>query len=631
MSKCLVYCHPDHTTPHPRSTVPAKQATPSRTTRTATPRRTPPAKPKTPLIDHARGERLFVLEVPYDERQLANQAGGRWETNLGWIYIGTALPHALTRYRPRPYTWAAWEETEHAGGRRGNPAPTTDNGSFTLRTDQHEDTRTILAAHRAGVPEFLIASLTGVGKTVTAIAAAKQLPGVSTILVIGPVTSLAGWRNHLKDMGDGGKRWVLINPESAKNLLAKPAAKINAKTGKPVKSSASSKNRQHARDGQPKVAWDLVIVDESHLLANPSSQRSIAIDRIIEGPGTKPAFVMRLSATAGSNPAQLSYLHRGLAYVSGEKPLSKINMDAYAAWCQKRGVAVSASKKYGTEQLVWEKNERDLLVFNKLIFGTRPQWACRRKPEGWPEQKRILVPVELNLREMDAYEAAWEEFQEAMRELKKADGTTGAAARAARTKGLAAQIRYRQKAGIIRAPHSADYALDLHDKGYQVAISCEFLGAAEAIREHLTSKGHAVSEFTGANQATREEERVAFQQGKTKFIIFTPDSSFSLHQGESIVGGNNTPRALVVAQPRWSPLKTLQVEGRTQRNGREAFAHYPFAAETIEEKVLRASLAGVEAMATLNGDDPALIRAANQSLRNVAVALGAPVLDERDL
>lgn len=610
--------------------MPAKSATKSRTTRTTPARRTTPATPKAPLADPTKGERLFVLEVPYEERQLANQAGGRWEANLGWIYVGTALPPALTRYRPRPYTWAAWEETEYAGGRRGNPAPTTDNGTFKLRVDQLEDVRTILAAHRAGCPEFLIGSLTGVGKTVTAIAAAKQLPGVSTIAVIGPVTSLPGWRNHIKDMGDGGKRWVLINPESAKNLLNKPPVKLNAKTGKPVKSSASSKNRQHARDGKPKVAWDLVIVDESHLLTNPASQRSIAIDRIIEGPGNKPAFVMRLSATAGTDPAQLSYLHRGLAFVSGEKPQPKINMDAYAAWCQKRGVAVSVSKKFGTEKLVWEKNQRDLLIFNKLIFGTRPQWACRRKPEGWPEQQRILVPVELNLREMDAYEAAWEEFQEAMRELRKADGATGAAARTARTKGLAAQIRYRQKAGVIRAPHSAEYALDLHDKGYQVAISCEFLGAVEAIREHLTSKGHQVSEFTGANQATREEERVAFQQGKTKFIIFTPDSSFSLHQGEAIVGGNSVPRALVVAQPRWSPTKTLQVEGRTQRDGREAFAHYPFAADTIEEKVLRASLAGVEAMATLNGDDPALVRAANQSLRNVAALLGAPVLDEKE-
>lgn len=613
--------------------MPAKQATRTRTTRVTPPapaRRATPA-PKTPIVDHAKGERLFVLEVPYEERQLANQAGGRWEPNFGWIYVGTNLPAALTRYRPRAYSWAAWEEAEYAGGHKGNPAPVTDNGSFTLRADQLEDVRIILAAHRAGSPEFLIGSLTGVGKTVTAIAAAKQIPGVSTIAVIGPFTSLPVWRNHIKEMGDGGKRWVLINPESVKALLTKPAPRINAKTGKPVKSATSTKNKQHAKDGKPKVAWDLVIVDESHLLNNPDSQRSIAIDRIIEGPGTKPAFVLRLSATAGSNPAQLSYLHRGLAFVSGEKPQPKINMEAYAAWCQKRGVAVSVSKKFGTEKLVWEQNQRDLMIFNKLIFGTRPQWACRRKPEGWPEQQRILVPIELNLREMDAYEAAWEEFQEAMRELKKADGATGAAARAARTKGLAAQIRYRQKAGIIRAPHTAEYAISLHEKGYQVAISCEFLGAVEAIREHLTSKGHAVSEFTGANQQAREGERVAFQQGKTKFIVFTPDSSFSLHQGEAIVGGNDVPRALVVAQPRWSPTKTLQVEGRTQRNGQEAFAHYPFAQDTIEHRVLKASLAGVEAMATLNGDDPALIRAANQALRNVAAALGAPVLDEAAL
>jgi len=603
--------------------VPAKQAVKARPAAT----RKPAPAPKAPLFDPAKGERLFILEVPYEERQLANSAGARWESGYGWIYIGPGLPRQLDRYRPRNYTWAAWTEAAAAGGIHGDPRPTTNNGSFKLRQDQIDDIRTILAAHHAGAPEFLIGSLTGVGKTVTAIAAVKMIPGVRTVLVVGPLTSLAGWRHHLEEMGDGGKKWVLINPESVKSLISKPAPRLNPKTGKPVKSSATTKNNQHARSGAPKVAWDLVIVDESHLLTNPDSQRSVAIDRIIEGPGTKPAFVMRLSATAGSNPAQLSYLHRGLAFVSGEKPLPKINMDAYAAWCQKRGVAVTVTKKYGNEQLVWEKNQRDLLIFNKLIFGARPKWAIRRKPEGWPEQQRILVPIELSIREMDAYEAAWEEFRDAMRELKKADGATGAAAREARTKGLAAQIRYRQKAGIIRAPHTAEYAISLHEKGYQVAISCEFLGAVEAIRDHLTSRGYTAAEYTGENRATREDERVHFQKGGTPFIIFTPDSSFSLHQGETIIGGNNVPRALVVAQPRWSPTKTLQVEGRTQRNGQEAFAHYPFAQGTVEHQVLKASLSGVEAMATLNGDDPALIRAANDALRNMASALGAPILE----
>lgn len=579
---------------------------------------------------HTAGQRRFLLDVPYEERALAQVHGAKWQTGIGYTYVGPRLPDSLRRYAPRPYSWAAWMDDDMAQRSWGKPAPDYGTGSYTLRPDQVEDTQTILSAYRAGAPEALIGSFTGVGKTATAIAVAKRLPGVSKILVIAPYVVLASWRNHLREIGDGGRRWCLINPESLKQLIHKPTPRLNPKTGKPIKSRTGTANKRHSSTGRPKVAWDLVIFDESHLLANPSSQRTIATDRIIEGPQGKPALSMRLSATAGTNPAELAYLHRGLAFASGEPIQPSIKADRYAEWCRARGVSVTVSKRFGEEKLTWEENTRDLTIFNRLIYGGTPTWAIRRKPEGWPEQDRVLVPIELTPAEMDAYETAWEEFTHAMKALRSANGASAAALKQAQRNGLAAQIRYRQKAGILRAPYSVAYAQSLHANGFQVAISCEFIDAVEAIRDGLTAAGHTVSIFTGRNKESREDERIAFQRGQNKFIIFTPDSSFDLHQGDQLVGGNDAPRALVVAQPRWSPKKALQVEGRTQRSGQSARAHYLFAQDTQEVKVLRAMISGIQSISVINGDDATQILALKRALNRVASALGAPMVIDSD-
>ena len=58
----------------------------------------------------------------------------------------------------------------------------------------------------------------------------------------------------------------------------------------------------------------------------------------------------------------------------------------------------------------------------------------------------------------------------------------------------------------------------------------------------------------------------------------------------------------VIAEPRWSPYKSLQAEGRSQRNGTEAPVWYPFAEGTIEDRVIRTAIEGMRSTAMVNGD-----------------------------
>lgn len=542
---------------------------------------------------------MTVLDVPYEEVPLARREGAENYPGFGWVHIGAELPAALAPYAPKPYSWEAWL-TADLKGSMGNPAPDASTGAFTLRKDQEEDAAAILNSRQQGLPEFLLGSNVGVGKTPTTIAAVKRMPGVRTVLVICPLPAAAGWRTHLLQMGDGGKRWCIINYESTKKLLLPKSG--NRTSGRATR----SKNLRLVQSGTPRFGWDVVIRDESHRCGNPESQQTRACDKIISNPPQqRPAFVVDLSATAGANPAKLSYLHRGLAARSGETSRSHISADDYVDWCKTRGISVTRGG-FGNA-LTWEKNKSDLMKMNLLIYKGLPQWAVRRVPD-WPEQQRIPVPIELTAHETAAYKQEWRQFHKTLREIEKArrsrsaGGVRASPSGTERTKGAAAQMRYRQKAGMLRAQGTAGFVAEMVEKDTQVAVSCEFLKTAQKVREELAAKGIRVSMFTGENRDEREQERIAFQRGHTEVIIFTTTEAVNFHAGESTIAATTTQRVTVVAEPRWSPTAALQVEGRTQRNGTSAPCYYTFATDTAEEKVLRVVTEGMQNIATINGD-----------------------------
>lgn len=542
------------------------------------------------------------MAIPYEERALAQAHGARYYPRSGWVYTGRTLPPALKGYRPDRYSWDEWVEEAELNGAApaGNPSPDPSTGEVTLRPDQTEDVHTILRAHTAGTPEFVIGSDVGTGKTPVAITAVKNLPDVRNVLIVCPHGVMPGWRSHLRRMGDGGKRWAIINYESCKKLLETPASADEAKRTR-------TKNLRIAREGKPKVPWDVVITDESHALGNPEAQQTMAMDKVIAGPLGKPAFVLRLSATAGSNPAQLSYLHRGIAWRTGAPQRSTITSEQYVQWCEDNGVKVSMGG-YGN-RLTWDRNETDLKKMRALLFKGEPVWGVRRTPP-WDEPQRIPLPVALSAAERLAYEEEWAHFQAAMTHLdavRKKAATSGKqpgkALSEANAKGRAAQIRYRQKAGQIKARGNALFAKELLAKGLQVAISCEYLGTVEELRDTLASMKIDVAEFTGQNRDTREEERLAFQRGEKPVIIFTPAEGFNLQSSDrGVEGASDVPRATLVAEPRWSPKKALQVEGRCHRDHQLAPVYYSYAEDTVDEKVISTALEGMRDTKVLMGD-----------------------------
>ena len=579
------------------------------------------AAPRTP--EHpapSKGERAFILDVPFEERAVARHFGARYFSSEGWAYVGTSLPSDLERYRPKKYSWQEWQERTLLGEISATtPAPDPDptTGALTLRKDQLQDVKKVLLARQAGAPEVLNASDVGVGKTLVAISAIKRMAQVKNVLVICPLTVAAGWRLHLRDMGDGGMNWCIINYESTKKLLEPPASAKNAK-------KTRTKNMQTVQRGKPKVQWDVVVVDEAHYCANPESQRTRAIDKIVAGPAHSPAFKLNMSATAGKDPSRVSYLHRSLFWVDGLKPLPQITADRFVEWCEAHRLSVG-NNSFGNA-LKWDPEangsnpDRELERLHRLLFEADPVWAFRRRPD-WPEQRRIPVPVELTWDEMEAYNADWKEFQQALAAIDRKIKSTssGKTKSALRAKGLAEQTRYRQKAGQVRASGTAAFVAEMLEKGYQVAVSAEYLGTVNRVQEELERLNISPALFTGENRETRESERIAYQRGEKQVILYTPTEGFNLHAGDTSVGGNDVPRVTVVAEPRWSPIKAFQSEGRGQRNGTNAPVYYVFASGTVEETVIKRCIDGMENIGKINGDD-------TKPFEGLKEALGVPVV-----
>jgi len=441
----------------------------------------------------------------------------------------------------------------------------------------------ILAARRAGKPGFLLGDLTGLGKTLSVWSAVAAMPEAE-VLVVAPKGALPQWRRTIARAGLPAKRVTLTNYERSKSLLALPA--------RSVRKSVRAKNNELARGGVPKRTWPIVVFDESHRLRNPYAQQSLSCRQVADA----AAFVIYLSATAGQSPHELSYLGRLLGAAAGQ-PCGTL---AEFRDLMKR-LGMGRAKGRWTNWR-WEPNAPDRVRMADLLYRGPHAIGLRRRPgdiAGWPEVQRELSPTALAPAERRLYDATWRDFR---REF----GLLGGSAR--RPAGWAADLRFRQKASLLRVAGTADFAEDLLDGSAQVAVSVAYLETGSLLAETLRGRGWRVGTIDGRGSAeANEAARVAFQRGELDAMVFTVTESISLHANE--MPGGERPRALVVHDMRHSAIQLQQVEGRCHRDGEKAVIYYAYAEDTVEERIAMTVVGRMASMDGMAGDDTAAIEA----------------------
>lgn len=559
----------------------ARRAAPKRGSGARPGARAAPARPDAHPFDPAEG-RVHVLDLPWELREFARQSGARWDPVVGAFVCPDPPPSALTPFASRPYSWERWREDDLNG--HVLPVSPDGDGTMVARPHQREASDAIVAAHDAGRPGHLLADDVGVGKTVSSLQGLLSLPDTRTLLVVCPLGVIAHWRHTLAAVGDRDVRAVVINYDRVKRLLDVPAKAAAA-------TKARTRNKHIAESGRPLVRFDAAIIDESHYCRNPVSQRTRAVDRL-----TESAFRVWSSATAGQNPLELTYLKPLLAAVTGS---SATDLAAFEDWCTGQGIGVRKGA-YGRWE--WDEDPADIATMNRILFAPPPAGGppagLRRVPEqvrGWEPLTRHAVPVELDPSSRHDYEDLWTSFRE-QRGLARQGGDPKG--------GFATTLRFRQKASLLRVPTTVAYIEELIANGRQVHVAVEFLETLDAVVGAVEQGGVSCSTMHGGIVADdREAERVAFQRGDTQVMVSTIKEGVSLNAGEGACGGNDVPRVTVVHDARWSGIDALQVEGRCHRDGRFAPAHYLYAEDTTEAKVIARCVEKMSNAKGMLGDD----------------------------
>lgn len=465
--------------------------------------------------------------------------------------------------------------------RRAGGVTVATEPDFVARTHQAEARDAILSARAMGRPGFLLGDLTGLGKTLSAWLAVSAMPE-EDILVICPKGAIPQWRRTIARSADAGKRVTIMNFEKTKSLLAPPAAS--------TRRSTRAKNNELARHGAPKRVWPIVIIDESHRIRNPNAQQGLVCRQM----ASAADFTVYMSATAGQSPHELSYLGRLLGYATGG---AGGEIDDFRKLMRRLGIGRAKGR---WKNWSWEPNESDRRTMSDLLYRGQNAIGLRRRPEdiaGWPEVQRELAPTALDAAGQRLYDATWREFR---REFGLAGGSKRRAA------GWAADLRFRQKASLIRTVGTAEFTDDLLGNGQQVAISVAFLETSAMLAERLGARGWSVGEINGERSGeANEQTRVAFQTGQLDAVIFTVTESISLHQGE--LPGGERERSLIVHDMRHSAIQLQQIEGRCHRDGKRAIIYYAYAEGTVEERIGATVIARMMSMDGMAGDDTQLL------------------------
>lgn len=534
------------------------------------------------------GERVWLLDVPFRTQAPGAQFVKKWKS---YAWVGSKLPSELQPFTALPFSYQQWVEDDINGGAGERPT----SAPKIPRPEQVSGAAAVVDAARAGRRGFLLADNAGLGKTLIAIMAAKTIAeerGESSILVLvdrPAQITVPHWRYSIASVGDGGFRWLIMSPDQLKKLIA--------------------------RNGRPKYTFGVVIADEAQLYSN-DTQRTAAFEKVARFTNShdQSPFVLSVTATPGHTPADQRYLAPLFAQLHDEP--SEYWSDLGARLLES---GLPLDKSYG--KWTWSTEAKESPALQASALETVRGWLSNSKPPlmihrptPWGPVPLDGMPVDLTPSQRAQYETEWAEYAYEMGLARKSRNIA---------RGRALVLRYRQKAGMIRAESTAQWAQAQVKAGKQVLVAVEFVSTAgDPLVEMIEDSGISVAKIFGA-VTDKEHQRLRFQRGEAPVVVFNVTTSISLHANEALPDGTHAsplPRTGIFHQPRYSGIAAEQTFGRSHRDYQTCPWVIPFGVGTKEEDVATTMLRNLRSVTGLKGGD-------QSGLRNLAELLGVEWLD----
>jgi superfamily II DNA or RNA helicase len=404
-----------------------------------------------------------------------------------------------------------------------------------------------LAQHKSVIDS----SETGVGKTICAIACAKEAKPY-LMLVVCPKAIIPQWEKELEDSGLTNACVVNWEKLRAGNTIWGTWEKDTFHWNKDI---------------------DFLVFDEAQRAKAADSKNAKMVRDAADIPSVK---IMLLSATLANSPLEM----RAAFHVLG--------------LCKWKGFYGYIRKYLGCAKDRWggmefQGGDKELDLMREAIYGRGKGSRITREElkDFFSDNEVILEPLDFGdegeiQKLYDAMEAEIAELEQSSAEDKPSP--------------LTVQLRARQAAELLKVPYMVEAATDLRAEGKHVAIFVNFRATLQALSEKL---GTTCSIYGEQPASWRREAVSQFQLGTEKIIIVMTSAGgvgLSLHDTYG-----NLPRATLIS-PSWDEKEIIQALGRCHRAGGKSMTlqRILIASGTVEEKVAKSLLVKTARVDRLN-------------------------------
>jgi SWI/SNF-related matrix-associated actin-dependent regulator 1 of chromatin subfamily A len=412
-----------------------------------------------------------------------------------------------------------------------------------------------------GSRRFILADDMGLGKTTATIIAALET-GVKKILIICPASLKINWQREIENYTDRsificeGKKFstdhdfVIINYDILKNFYDPK-----------VKEKSLLENSE----------FDLVIMDEAHMISNPQAQRTKIINSFVK----KIKRVWLLTGTPMTN-RPMNYFN--LLNII-ESPVAQ-NWMAYAIrYCQ--GYQFMAGKRK-----IW--NVQGASNLEELRDRTSKQMLRRLKDDVLDLPEKIISPIYLNLKSKD-YEEMMGEYYDWFE--KKSEESTSL------TIQFSKLMKVRKIIANEKVKHTIEIVENIIEQGKKVIIFTNFTDTLQLIHNHF---GKQSVYLDGSCSKPKRQHAIDEFQENDKIKVFVGNLK------AAGVGLTLTAAEVVIMNDlSFVPAEHAQAEDRAYRYGQKnnVLIYYPLFENTIEGAIYNILNHKKKIINTVMGDD----------------------------